>query len=401
MKPRAEPMVRAQGLDAGRGVAAVMVVVFHALLVFELDGVEDGFRLPLGEGGAATLAQGVLLTLFNGPACVTFFFVLSGTVLALSLGREARPGAASLLGYLVKRGFRLYPLLVLCAGLGALLQLLQPAPERFALATSWLNDSYRVAPEELAREFVANATGRSATLNGPAWSIKVELLASAAFPLLFLLARRPGPAAAAGLLLLGGMFLLPGERLHHMNVFLPCFFVGALIPLHGGDLARRLSAAPRPLRLLAAGAAALALLATRRVVAPDEFVVPGVVLVETAGAALLIALLLFGPDRPLFHRRPMRVLAEISYGVYLLHCILLLALARAVLPALPDRLGGAEALAAGLLLAVATLAVTLPLAWLLHHGCERPMQRLGHRLATLLARRDRRGVPAGGRLAPR
>lgn len=378
-----------EGLDAGRGIAAVMVVIFHSLMVFEFEGGKDFYVYTLDSSESWIFVQNLMLALFNGSACVTFFFVLSGTVLSLSLERETRFRAGNMLGYLIKRGFRLYPLLILTAGLAALLQIYYFSPEIYPVTTTWFNASFKIAGSDVPQEFVANALGRSASLNGPAWSIKVELLASAVFPVLYFLSRSAGTAVATAIGLVMAMFMMPGrpEQYHYMHVFIPCFFAGALIPRWGRPLATWFYQSERAIRVLIILISALVLMLTRRVLAPSEFAPADVVLMETLCASVLIAVVLFGRDRAFYHSWGMRTLAEISYGVYLLHCIVLLVIGHAIMPMMPDLLGGPAALGSAFLLAAATLAITLPFAYALHRAFERPMQHIGRLIASLLARR--------------
>ncbi|MFC7555804.1 acyltransferase family protein [Pseudoroseomonas wenyumeiae] len=252
----------------------------------------------------------------NGPAYVTFFFVLSGTVLALSLDRDppAHPGAV--LGYLVKRGFRLYPLLLFTAAAAALLQLYYFEPHVYSQATGWFNDGYKIDLPSLPAEFLANAQGRSATLNGPAWSIKVEILASAVFPLLYWLSLTPARAMVTAPLLVAAMFLAPGGAMqwHYMNVFLFCFFVGALVPRWGWKVAallRQMGGWPR-VALLAA--LVLVFMFSRRLLAPTAFAPPLVVVLESLAAGVGVVLLLHGRERAFFHAAPMELLARLSFG---------------------------------------------------------------------------------------
>lgn len=384
---------RAQSLDVGRGMAAVLVVLFHGLLVFRVNGVDNPHRLPMDPADPWLLLQHVLLGLANGPAYVTFFFVLSGTVLAISLDRDPPDHAGAVVGYLIKRAFRLYPLLVFTAAAAALLQRDYFTLLSYPQATSWFNDGYKIEQANLPAEFVANATGRSATLNGPAWSIKVELLASALFPLLYWLSLTAGRIAITAPLLLVAMFLAPGEseRWHHMNVFLFCFFAGALVPRWGWQVVSRLRQTHRWPRTAILAILMLVFLFSRRVLAPAELAPPVAVVLESLAAAVGVAMLLYGRDRAFFHARPIQLLARLSFGVYLLHVVVLSVLGHAVLPFLPAQLGAAEALVAGLLLTLATLCVTLFIAWLLHGALEHPMQRLGRNLA-------RRMTGSSGRL---
>ncbi|MBU8541465.1 acyltransferase family protein [Falsiroseomonas tokyonensis] len=380
---------RTDSLDVGRGICSVLVLLFHGLLVLRIDGVDNPHLLPVDVSDPWLLAQHLLLGLANGPAYVTFFFVLSGTVLALSLDRDPPAHAGAVLGYLVRRGFRLYPLLIVSAGIAALLHLYYFELRDWPQATSWFNDSFKIDPAELPAEFLANAQGRSATLNGPAWSIKVEILASAAFPVLYLLSLTARRAVPAALVLCAAMFLLPGSaaRWHHMNVFLFCFFLGALLPRWGRPVATWLLRLGRWPRMAVLALLTLVFLFSRRLLAPDAFAPPGAVLLEALCAAVAVVLLLHGRDRVFFHAAPMRLLARLSFGLYLLHMIVLSVIGHAVLPWLPVQLGPVAALGWGLLLTLLAFCITLPLAWVLHALVERPMQQLGRVIATRLARR--------------
>lgn len=386
--------MRTQSLDVGRGISSLLVVLFHGLLVFRVNGADNPHLLPVDLTDPWLTAQHLLMGIANGPAFVTFFFVLSGTVLALSLDGNppAHPGA--MLGYLVKRGFRLYPLLIFTAASAALLQRYYFEPSYYPQATNWFNDSYKIDWADLPSEFLANAQGRSATLNGPAWSIKVEILASAVFPVLYWLSLSRARAATTCAVLVAAMFLVPGgaERWHYMNVFLFSFFVGALIPRWGSRVAemlRRMEGWPR-LTLLAV--AALVFMFARRLIAPAEFAPPLVVALETVCAGLAVVMLLYGRDHAFFHTAPMALLAKLSFGVYLLHVVVLSVIGHAVLPFLPANLGTGQALGFSLLLTLGTFLATVLVAWVLHGVLEHPMQQLGRSLANRLSGMQSRPV---------
>lgn len=388
---------RTHSLDVGRGISALLVVLFHGLLVFRVNGADNPHLLPLDLSNPWLVAQHLLLALANGPAYVTFFFVLSGTVLALSLDRDPPVHPGAVVGYLIKRGFRLYPLLVFTAAAAALLQIYYFEPQVYPQATSWFNDGYKIDLASLPGEFLANAQGRSATLNGPAWSIKVEILASAAFPVLYWLSLTPRRALVAAPLLVAAMFLAPGsaERWHYMNVFLFCFFVGALVPRWGWKIAAYLEQMDRWHRIALLAALVLVFMFSRRLLAPTIFAPPLVVVLESMAAGIGVILLLHGRDRAFFHAPPMALLAKLSFGIYLLHVVVLSVLGHLALPFLPQLPGPAQALGLGLLLTLATLGVTVLVAWVLHGVLEYPMQQIGRAISTRMAR-----MPAGLLLKP-
>lgn len=110
---------RSQRFDAHieslRGIAALAVVVCHALAALRVDAP----ALPLGEQPFAAQIVTVISALLNVNAAVMLFFVLSGYVLALSL--DMAVGTAVLPGYLIRRAFRLLPPTWLSIGAMALM----------------------------------------------------------------------------------------------------------------------------------------------------------------------------------------------------------------------------------------------------------------------------------------
>ena len=106
------------------------MVIFHVFLVLPISGIDAPH--------AELVAQHLFFGFFNGRGLVTLFFVLSGCVLALSLNRAPSFGIRTLPGYWVRRGFRLYSLLILAATLGALLQV-NIGTGAIPSASDWVN----------------------------------------------------------------------------------------------------------------------------------------------------------------------------------------------------------------------------------------------------------------------
>ena len=326
------------------------------------------------------MVQHALLAAFNGSAAVILFFVLSGTVLSLSLARETRFGPRELAAYYVKRGFRLGPLLAAVAVIAGILHLRYFGPDSYGFATSWMNWHFKHDPG--MGEIAANAIGWSDSLNSPAWTIFIEIVASIVFPVLFVLAGpgRPHLAIAAGLALLAFVPL----PLRGAHMFMVCFFVGALIPSLGAPVAARFRAWGRWERWTALTLALLAMGWFQRFYAPAAFVDPAVVLVNTAAAAFLVTIVYHDPGARVLRSRPLLFLGEISYGLYLMHFLVLFVIAHAVAPWIPAPLDPAVAIVANLLFGVATLAVTVPIAAASYYLFERPFQDIGRRIARSL-----------------
>lgn len=387
------------GLGALRGIAALGVVVFHVLLVLPVGGINAPDLEPLDPMNGPLLAQHLLLGLFNGRGLVVLFFVLSECVLAMSLHRIQDFGLRHLPGYWIRRGFRLYPLLILAATLGALLQL-KIGTDYLDAASDWVNWHYNVPEDQLLGEWLKNAVGHSNSLNSPAWSIKIELIASFVFPLIYLVASSRSGVILGAILLIAAMFLAPGEPDNYlrMNVFTFCFFIGAAIPLHMQHIHRVFVRLPDNIYRLLLISVVLTFMFARRVIDPSDFDSPAVTLVESICAAVLIAVALFNPRHRFSGSPVLQWLGRVSYGVYLLHLIVLFALVHFARPLLPVG-DTSEALSATALLLVATLMITLPTAWFFYRVLERPLQRLGAQSAGFIDRQlidegstDRRGV---------
>ena len=81
-----------RSIEGLRGVAALMVVFFHAFI--------------LARWGGAPAQWGIVQ---NAWLFVDLFFVISGVIMAAVYGERLRNGA-QLRGFFIKRFFRLYPL---------------------------------------------------------------------------------------------------------------------------------------------------------------------------------------------------------------------------------------------------------------------------------------------------
>ncbi|KQT46809.1 hypothetical protein ASG52_14005 [Methylobacterium sp. Leaf456] len=171
-------MERLSQLDALRGVAALSVVLGHLYLAY--NGSEAGW-----------VYRTALSPFVSGTMAVVLFFVLSGFVLSLPY---AAGRGRSYPAFAVGRLIRLYPPVIVFVLISAAIGYLihgQPSPDGLRRAfrmwdeqVSWLN----VAAHLLALGFPAD----SIRLNPPIWSLIVEIRASLAFPLLFLIVVRFG-----------------------------------------------------------------------------------------------------------------------------------------------------------------------------------------------------------------
>lgn len=368
---------RWDSLDALRGIAAFLVLLFHCAQVFPGFSAAVSPLHPAGWSDPWSWMKFTPLRLLvsSGPSAVVLFFVLSGFVLSLPFLRLRKPAYSE---FAIKRLCRIYPPFAAAVLLSAALYMLvQPKP--VPGTSDWFATVLWDQPLSLAyvlRNLTLSGLQPDMTLDLVMWSLVHELRISLIFPLLFMLARRwPWPvmavslvtAVAATMVLAGQEATSIGASLLDTARFVPMFIAGILIagrvePIR--DAVARLSPA------VAAGLwiAALALL-----MAPGPTVSDYYDFVWGAGAVTVLVMTV-GSSRAdrLLSVPPCVWLGRVSYSLYLIHVPLLAAvihLAHGWLP-LP-------------LTVLCVIPLALACAGLMYRLVEQPSIRLGRRLATL------------------
>lgn len=356
-----------KSLTGLRGVATCYVVAFHLY----------------GNAMSDTTVFG--RALLHGYLAVDLFFVLSGFVMALSYARLfERPSVRSYLVFLARRAARVYPLyVVLLCVVGAGL----------VFGVGGHGD-----PSPLGEVFALNlllvqAWGLGYSVIVPSWSISTELAAYLLFPALLVVALRTGPVTAA--LVLGGAIAalvalgtLPtpvdfaGLRIGPLNVswdYSPWPLVRCLLEFTIGLLAfRAATQVSRP--------AIVSTLAVAGIVA--LLAVPGADVVLVVLFAVLIASLSpsAGPAARVLACRPVHLLGELSYAIYLLH-FQLVRFERLLPPRLAPHVGEAGA-------RVVTQAIVLGTLLVAAVFCRRFIELPGLAIVRRWARRLESPVPA-------
>lgn len=329
-------MGRNHALDSLRGLAALAVALGHCVLAVTGQGA---WALRLADFPAQD-ATSILARLAHvavpADAAVLVFFALSGHVLWAACARHPGGLLTGLPDWTLARLYRLLPVAMASAlPLGLL-------------------------AEAGAERLIGNMLLLRTDLNGPAWSLQVEMVASLG---LFLVHRAVG-GRGRGLAIAFALsvLLLPLLRgVLPMAVYFPVFLAGALV----ADMPRRLWQGAVPWLGLAAlllGGLLLGRGGAGRAV-------------ESLGAVLVVAAV--AHRRPAWLLRPALLgLGRISYPFYLTHG-LGLALAAPWAAQVGIVLGPAAQVAA---LALLSLAIALPVAWLLHLGVEAPLMQARPRL---------------------
>ena len=157
-------------LDGLRGVAAIMVVLFHVLEIYT--------------GGDHSLQ-----IINHGYLAVDFFFMLSGFVLGYAY--DDRWGSMTLKDFFKRRIIRLHPMIIAGMLLGALLYYFQDAPALGWKATSDVSLLKLVLLMIIGMFLIPVGKGLDIRgwnemypLNGPAWSLFLEYVANIIYALI-------------------------------------------------------------------------------------------------------------------------------------------------------------------------------------------------------------------------
>jgi len=280
---RSESLDRVPAIDALRGLAALSVVIYHARNIFWIGLAETWHRHGLRPDFNALL--GYLSAPFSyGSLGVTLFFVLSGYCIhrrgaaLLAVHPRARFDYKS---FALRRFLRIYPTYVAALLLTAAIDGFLAARLGFHLPGQ--DDSlYAFGISLLTLQgYLAPFFGT----NGVFWTLAMEVHLYLAYPILFLLSQRLGPAKtlaftlaiSAGYLLADALFhldqLFP-YRFQRGPVFLPYWFTWTtgfyLAEIHSGR-APDLAKIPRRLLLLTGLLGGISCTLARLDVAADLF----------------------------------------------------------------------------------------------------------------------------------
>ncbi len=375
-------------LESLRGLAALSVIFYHALSVFRVPGI---YGEPPQTFSSYEKVQGqiipILFCLFNGPAAVTLFFVLSGFVLCLASDRmyEQFPF------FWIRRGLRILP----AYGVSLLLMYgflkLVYHPQLFPQASEWFN-KHSTRPTSLMDVF-DHLLFRAHLLNPPTWTQKIEWFASLLFPFLAILFHFRKPFIDLGILIFllwVSYHLLDVPYLNDQNVivfkFLYLFWLGCLVVRWKKWI---LLGQNKFVSLALAMGALLMFLISRSALPPSEFIVT---LVEGISSAILIAALVTFPQAKIcafLDGRACRFLGRVSYSVYLLHFMILYFCATLLMRWVPEKLWLLYPLPFWALLAGMVFSLTLPLAAVSFWYVEAPCIEWGKKFL----KRQKRSYP--------
>ncbi|WP_314647025.1 acyltransferase [uncultured Microbacterium sp.] len=370
-------------LDSLRGVAALVVLLFHATAASIPAWFDGADFLPVEGFWNNALMYSPLRIFTAGPEAVWLFFALSGFVLVRSAAIPGYRWDA----YYPSRIIRLYVPVIGSVLVTAIVFWLIPhtATPDFARMVEGLPTSYTV---DSALADATLLTGTSIA-NVPLWSLQWEVLFSLLLPVAVLLARRfpwwsltLGVVASVASVWTGSLFLL----------YMPMFIIGAVLGYHWEPISGRLtmtSASRFATHIIGVGALALSICLITAgyslnfaVDRESEVSINAwttvFTLAKLAGMVLLLAIvMLWAPLRSVLHWKPFVALGTISFSLYLTHG--------------PIVIGLLFLLGPGKSTTLAQIITSLIVAIVFYLAVERNAHRLSRRVASHL--RDESPAP--------
>lgn len=352
-----EDGTRSRALDGLRGVAALAVVFYHAILHMDLTLIDRvlSVRLQTMPSLRDTLTK-VALLIFNGHTAVYIFFVLSGCVLTLSLDRKRdQPTAAIAVSFLLTRAARLYPPVIVCMLLF------------FAMGFSGISGY----PVFNFQQVLQNSSLTIIAMHGPSTTVQAELMAAPFLLAAWLLRRAFGPIVVVFCLAYAMLAIESAQMvatLPNMHAYLIAFACGMAV---AEPAVRGLVSGIKP----GAWWVALALLLLSRAFLPSASLISMVTM--TGLCAVLVAGLLYGQRGSLvwlLETAPAQALGRVSFSFYLLNVPVLYLIWAFTDPwSWPSQ----YALEAGLCVGVLSAVLTWPLAVASERWVERPAIKAG------------------------
>ena len=282
---------RLLSLDAMRGLAAVAVILFH------LD-----FIAPFAQ---------------SGYLAVDFFFLMSGVVIARSYQTRLEHGLP-LSGFVIERLIRLYPLYLLGLSIGLLRRVGQIATDH-AIQMSWPDLGISTIFNLLM--LPSPVTDELAPINGPSWSLYLELFVNVVWAGFLVKASRRTLIAYVCLLGLALCGAIAAAGWAQAGYTWTGIYFGLLRSFFGFGLGVLLAKSWRPGRPRDSALALVSWFALCAVlvidVAPRYRPLYDIVAIFVCFPAIVCMGVAFNPPRAL--QRVATALGDMSYPVYMLH----------------------------------------------------------------------------------
>lgn len=336
---------REHRLDSLRGVAAFCVAAGHCVTWRSLEPQYAKTVFDLDYGSLTAVILRLLHIVFNAEAAILVFFVLSGYVLAKSLGRIQARFLSQFPGFAIKRVYRILPAVIISF-----------LPLAFFINLPvW--------------EYVLNMLLLQVSINGITWTLQIEMVGSLLVFATVFLAKKFPYLLIPSFILLVIMFLSDYQWIFFRHM--PAFFLGCFVGV---------------IRQYLRGHDILAPLAVV-VLATADFLFPygsnETVALETIAAVVLVASVGRSRVMGFLDWRPLTFLGRISYSFYLYH-LLGAYLALAVFERIGFDFGGLPPVPSALVYMATSIPLAIILGTISYYLVERPSTLAGVELARSL-----------------
>jgi peptidoglycan/LPS O-acetylase OafA/YrhL len=365
-------MKRLTALDGLRGIAALVVVVFHLSLIAQP-------YLDTNSTGDAWwwMSETPLRLATDGTQAVLLFFVLSGLVVALPALRKG----FSWKKYFASRFLRLYIPAWGALAIAAILIFCVPRVSSKVTANYWLSNTNAtsIPPLTLLQDATLMKVGNAA--DNVLWSLRWEIIFSLLLPLFVVAAlviRRSWIAFA--LAMAGCVALTIGDPDHANAAFyLPVFMMGTLMASRLEAIQEWAARRGKAFWIATLSASLLCMVASQvfMFAAPPSSIAGGLLwsLVGAGAAGVILCAIGFGSVRNFLNFRVNQFLGRISFSLYLIHVPIIATLAFV--------LGDAQ----WWLVGIVGLPLSLAAATVFHRFVEVPSQRLAHYVGSRVTKR--------------
>jgi peptidoglycan/LPS O-acetylase OafA/YrhL len=373
---------RIHGLDGLRGIAALVVLVHHTLLLTEQ------FIRPYRDPQPDTigdiywwLTYTPLHIFWDGSTAVFVFFVLSGFVLAL----PTRTRSMHWLSYYPARLIRLYLPVWVAVGIAFIWSLSIP---QLSDGSSWLAGHQDPTATGVARDLLL-VVGQPGSTISVLWSLRWEVVFSVLLPIFLIFAAKFRRfiglkiVAVVGLILVGS-YIGPSDRPHALQVVfqLPIFALGCLMAIEWDRMLALRDRFVAQFRHFYVALATIALLflwsywllfALSLPESLENAASPATRALQVCGAAMLVFAVASKPRAGVvLSTRPVMWLGSRSFSLYLVHEPVVVAIGHLSVNPLNPLLA---------------LLISVPCSLLLAEGFFRVVERPSHRLSRHVAER--------------
>ncbi|WP_367159695.1 acyltransferase [Kozakia baliensis] len=348
-------------LQSLRGIAALIVLLRHVMICYPSEG---------------TIRNHFIDVSLNSHAAVVIFFVLSGFVLSISI-ENTKIDIHSTIVFWIRRVFRILPALMFVTFLSIIFTKIPlsslPTPGSSDFMEGLLPHNLTTSPIGVIKSFL----GLASTYVPQNWTITVELIMAVLFPLLVSLTR----SFSNGVYWLLFIGIIVTCTAGEGGKWLPPFYgmdfiLGIAVYRFWNSSLWRPSVLATVLSVaILCGASSLV---TEIVGHSLPFHYATTSIIE-GFAASFVVLSLTDHDKVARYLsvRPLIVLGDLSFSLYLVHFLVVSILGRVFAPFLLNYTSFERAL----IMAAATLLVTLPISWFIFRGIEIPFNRLGKKLS--------------------